>query len=138
MEEKPISSISLELLMNLYIGSHQRYPIDIGALKNFIKFTGKHLCQILCFNKVAGKKNCEKETLAQVFSCKFCKNFKNIFFTEHLRTTASALSLVWSNQGQSFLTQIRHFCCYCSEALLSNTRELIIKPFEILSLSSEI
>ena len=25
-----------------------------GALKNFTKFTGKHLCQSLVFNKVAG------------------------------------------------------------------------------------
>ena len=32
----------------------------------------------------------EKETLAQVFSCDFCEIFKNIFFTEHLRATASA------------------------------------------------
>ena len=31
----------------------------------------------------------KKETLAQVFSCKFCKISKNIFFTEHLWTTAS-------------------------------------------------
>ena len=27
-----------------------------GVLKNFAKFTGKHLCQSLFFNKVAGKK----------------------------------------------------------------------------------
>ena len=25
-----------------------------GVLKNFTKFTGKHLCQSLCFDKVAG------------------------------------------------------------------------------------
>ena len=28
------------------------------------------------------------ETQAQVFSCEFCKIFKNTFFTEHLPTTA--------------------------------------------------
>ena len=27
-----------------------------GVLKNFAKFTGKHLCQSLLFNKVAGLK----------------------------------------------------------------------------------
>ena len=32
----------------------------------------------------------EKETLAQVFSCEFCKISKNTSFTEHLRATASA------------------------------------------------
>ena len=31
----------------------------------------------------------KKETLAQVFSCKFYEIFKNIFFTEHLQATAS-------------------------------------------------
>ena len=31
----------------------------------------------------------KKETLAQMFSCEFCDISKNIFFTEHLRTTAS-------------------------------------------------
>ena len=38
-----------------------------GVLRNFIKFTAKHL-----------------------FSCEFCKIFKNTFFTELLWTTASA------------------------------------------------
>ena len=33
-----------------------------------------------------------KETLAQVFSCEFCKISKNTFLTEQLRTTASAPS----------------------------------------------
>ena len=31
----------------------------------------------------------KKETLAQVLSCKFGEIFKNIYFTEHVRTTAS-------------------------------------------------
>ena len=35
---------------------------------------------------------CKKETLAQVFSCDFSKIYKNIFFTEYLRRTASSFS----------------------------------------------
>ena len=34
----------------------------------------------------------KKEPLIQVFSCEFCEISKNIFFTEHLSTTASVLS----------------------------------------------
>ena len=34
--------------------SHQRRSIKKGVLRNFTKFTGKHLCQSLFFNKVAG------------------------------------------------------------------------------------
>ena len=53
-----------------------------GVPGNFAKFTGKHLCQSLFFNKVAGLwlAAIKKETLAQVFSCEFCKIFKNAFF----------------------------------------------------------
>ena len=50
-----------------------------GVLRDFTKFTGKHLCQRLFFIK----------SLAQVFSCEFCEISKNTFFTEHLWTTAS-------------------------------------------------
>ena len=32
-----------------------------GVLKNFAKFTGKHLCQSLLFNKVAGLSNLKKK-----------------------------------------------------------------------------
>ena len=33
--------------------SHHRCSIKIGVLRNFTKFTGKHLCQSLSLNKVA-------------------------------------------------------------------------------------
>ena len=64
-----------------------------GVLRNSGKFTGKHLCQSLIFNKVRPEAwNFIKKRLAQVFSCEFCKICKNTFFTEHLRATASAVS----------------------------------------------
>ena len=34
--------------------SQQRCSVKKGVLRNFAKFTGKHLCQNLFFNKVAG------------------------------------------------------------------------------------
>ena len=34
--------------------SHQRCSMKKGVLRNFAKFTEKHLCQSLLFNKVAG------------------------------------------------------------------------------------
>ena len=67
-----------------------------GVLRNFAKFTGKHLCQSLFFNKVADLRPeaynfIKKETLAQVFPCEFCEISKKNFFTEHLPATASDL-----------------------------------------------
>ena len=64
--------------------SHGRCSVMKVVLKNFAKFTGKHLCQCHFFNKVI-----KKETLAQVFPCEFYEISKNAFFTEHLRTTTS-------------------------------------------------
>ena len=62
-----------------------------GALRNFAKFTGKHLCEGLIFC-VSGPEACnftKKEALAQVIFCEFCEISKNTFFAEHLRTSAS-------------------------------------------------
>ena len=58
-----------------YRSSNLRCFVRKGVLRNFAKFTGKHLCQSLFF---------KKETLAQVLSCEFCEIFKSTFFTEHL------------------------------------------------------
>ena len=71
--------------------SRRRCSLKNVVLKNSIKFTGKNLCQSLFFNKVscAAGNFIKKETLAQVFSCEFCKIFKNNFFTEDFRETAS-------------------------------------------------
>ena len=63
--------------------SHWRCSIRKGLLRNFAKFTVKHLCHSLFFNK---------EALTQVFSYEFWEIFKNTFFTEHLWTTASVNS----------------------------------------------
>ena len=78
--------------MTLVRNSQRRCSMKKVVIKNFAKFTGKHLYQSLFFNKVVGLRPIEKGTLAQVFSSDFCEDFKNTFFTEHLRVTAS----VWS------------------------------------------
>ena len=62
------------------------------VLRNFAKFTGKHLCQSLFFNKVAEPSPCNFNTkrLQRRRFCEFCETFKNTFFyrtpfsTEHL------------------------------------------------------
>ena len=56
-----------------------------GILRNFANFTGKHLCQGFFVIK--------KATLPQVFSCKFCKIFKNSFFRRTRPVAASELKL---------------------------------------------
>ena len=61
------------------------------VLRNFTKFTGKHLCQTLFFNNVAGLacNFIKKETLAQVFSREICEISKNTFSYRTTRVAAS-------------------------------------------------
>ena len=74
---KPYRSIfSGQILCKIYVNSRQEMFYKKGFLRDFVKYTEKHLCQGLLF---------KKETLAQVFSCEFCEISKNNFFTEHLR-----------------------------------------------------
>ena len=54
-----------------------------GVLRNFSKFTRKHLCQRLFFNKVPIVRHATlltKEALAQLFSCEFFEISKKTFF----------------------------------------------------------
>ena len=71
-------------LKTVFRSSHRSCSVKKDAFRNSRKFTGKHLCKSLFFNKVI-----KKETLVQVFSCEFCGISKNTNFTEHLRATAS-------------------------------------------------
>ena len=59
-----------------------------GVLRNFEKFTGKHLCQSLLFNKVAGLRTVtllKKRFWCRCFPVNFSKFLKTPFITEHLR-----------------------------------------------------
>ena len=80
--------------------SHQRFSVKKDVLRNFSKFTEKHLCQSLFFNKVAGLRLeasnfIKKETLAQVFSREFYEISKSIFLTEHFWATVRTSSNDW-------------------------------------------
>ena len=69
--------------------SHSEVFCKRSVFKNFAKFTGKHQCQSLFFNKVAGRNFIKKETLAQVFTCEFFEIFKNAFLCRPSPVAAS-------------------------------------------------
>ena len=62
----------------------ERCSVKKDVLRNFTKFTGKHLCQSLFFLSFFYVFFNKKETLAQVFSSELCEISKNTFFTEHI------------------------------------------------------
>ena len=60
-----------------------------GALRNFAKFTIKHLCHSLFFNKVAGVRPAtllKKRPWHRYFPVNFAKFLRTPFPTEHLRS----------------------------------------------------
>ena len=77
-----------------------------SVLRDFAKFTEKHLCQSLFFNKVAGlsPQACnfiKKETLPRYFPVNFAKLIKTPFFIEHLWLLL--LNLLYSLHDINFL-----------------------------------
>ena len=64
----------IQLILTKNRSNQQRCSVKKGVLRNFVKFTGKHLCLSLFFIRVAGQacNFIKKETLAKVFFCQFC------------------------------------------------------------------
>ena len=59
-----------------------------GVLRNFAKFTGKHLRHRVFLNKVAGLRSAtllKKSLQHGCFPVNFAKFLRTLFFTEHLR-----------------------------------------------------
>ena len=66
-----------------------------GVPRNFVKFTGKHLCQSFFFNKACNF--IKKEILAQMFSCEFYEISRNTFFQRTpLVATSGRYSVMFS------------------------------------------
>ena len=67
--------------------SHRRCSEKKGVLRNFTKFPGKHLCQSLFFNKVAGLRPAtlfKKRLWYRCFPVNFVKFLRTPFLLEHL------------------------------------------------------
>ena len=67
--------------------SYWRCSVKKGVLRNFVKFTGKHPCQSLFFNKVAGQacNFIKKRLWHRCFPVNFVKFLRKPFSKENLR-----------------------------------------------------
>ena len=86
--------------MQIQRSSYQRCSVKKSVLKNFAKFTGKHLYQSLSVPQACNF--IKKETLVQVFSCKFCAKFLR---TPFLQNTSRPLLL----DSKRYLIDYRFF-----------------------------
>ena len=78
----------MHLCFSIHRSSRTEVFCKKGVLRNFTKFTGKHLCQRLFFNKVAGLRAAtllKKSLWHRCFPVNFAKFLRTPFFTEHLR-----------------------------------------------------
>ena len=89
----------------LYRSSHQRCSLKKVFLKNFTKFTGKHLCWSLFFNKVSGLRPATllKKRLQQ--RC-FPVNFLKFLGTPFLQKTSQRLLLFVIHLTVSFCKEV--------------------------------
>ena len=69
------------IVLLTYRSSHQKCSMKEGILRNFTKFTGKHLCQSLFLNKVAGL------TPATLLKKRLWHRYFPVNFVKFLRTT---------------------------------------------------
>ena len=96
------------------IRNFQKQPFTYAfVLKIFSKLTGKHQCRSLAFNKVVGLRPAtvlKKETVAQVFSCKFCEIFMNNFFTDDLQNICRTFlqNIFYRTTTSKYRTNILH------------------------------
>ena len=77
-----------------------------GSFRNFAKFTGKHRISFL----IKLQASAWKETLAQVFSCEFCKISKKTFSN---KISPVAASHFWENKllkATIFSKTLHHKC----------------------------
>ena len=84
----------------IFRSSHQRSSMKKYALRNFTKFTGKQLCQSLCFIKVAGLWD----------SC-FPVNFKKFLRTPFLQNTSGRLLLDFQLTQHQIILFYGHWNC---------------------------
>ena len=80
-----------------FVMSHRRCSVKKSVLRNFAKFTGKHLCQRLFFNKVAGPRPVtllKKSLWHRFFPVNFAKFLKTPFLQYSGRLLLGAIIVV--------------------------------------------
>ena len=115
----------------MYRSSHRRWSAEKGVLTNLAKFTAKHLCQSLFFNKVAGLEAYNFIKKRHWHRC-FPVNFAKFLRTPFLQNTSGRLIL-----NVTFLTIKSHVVILFAHTKSATTvSNLITYPnFSISSIS---
>ena len=115
----------------------ERCSIKIGVIKNFAKFSGKHLCRDLFFNKVAGLKPGTLLKKRLRHSC-FPGNFAKFLRTAFLKNTLGDWFWNDKNQMKFFLPMTQLFFDWkINDWSWKNMRKPLIKKSCLAKLESE-
>ena len=114
-----IRVIQIKMLKLTYLwcfseASPRRCSVRKVVLRNFAKFTGKHQCQCLLYNKVAIK----KETLAQVNFAKFLR--APVFYS------CGGCFCQQTSRLSILMTSINH-CIWNTETMVAETNYEVVK-----------
>ena len=110
---KKLHLICFDRILNTPLARSSRSEVFCkkGFLKNFAKFTGKHLCQSLFLNKVADLRPVtllKKRLQHGCFPANFAKFLRTPFLAEHLRSLLLSRSERF-NKITSITTEIESF-----------------------------
>ena len=100
----------IPLVLYLSRRSKRRCSVKKRVLKNFAKFTGKHLCLVSFLVKLQAGKCIKKETLAQV-NFEFCEISKNTSIKHILKTASLSISPENSLNPQKTV-YVYILCCF--------------------------
>ena len=84
-------------LLGIARRSHQRCSVITGVLRNFTKFTGKHMCQSLFFNKIAGLRPFSQNT-----SWRMLLNGRNVLLHISTRNSKNILPRITYSEQQKY------------------------------------
>ena len=111
----------LFLLWNASEAVVQRCSVKKGVPRNFEKFTGKHLCQSLFFNKFPGlffnkvevirsATLLKKRLWHRCFPGNFLKFLRTPFFTEHIWWMFLTLAVCWELPVSNIVMKLNAVC----------------------------
>ena len=96
LQQENLRKLQQQILHGISRSSRPELFCRKAALKSYAEFTRKHPCWSFFSIKMQDGDawNFVKKTPTQILSCEICKIFKNTYFKEHLRTTASACQVL--------------------------------------------
>ena len=88
--------IDIKVYISFFRSNYQRCSMKKGILRTFAKFTGKHICQSLFFNKVPGLSSATLLKKRLMYRC-FPVNFLKFLRTPFLQNTSGRMLLFLIN-----------------------------------------